>query len=153
METTKKEGFTIVGITVRTSNENGKAVKDIPALWNKFIGGDIKSKIKNRVDDTIYALYTDYEGDHTKPYTTMVGCKVKDLENIPEDLTVKIIPNNTYAKFIAKGGLTKNAVYDKWLTIWEADIDRTYTTDIEVYGEKAIDPTNGEVEIYIAVRK
>lgn len=152
METTKKEGFTIVGVTVKTTNENGQAAKDIPMLWNEFMIDNVKSKIKNKVDDTVYALYTNYEGDHTKPYTTMIGCKVENLENIPEELTVKIIPEATYAKFIAKGDLTKNVVYDKWLTIWNTNLERMFTTDIEVYNEKAINPKDGEVEIYVAIK-
>jgi predicted transcriptional regulator YdeE len=32
------------------------------------------------------------------------------------------------------------------------NIDRAYTVDFESYGEKAIDPTNGEAEIYIAIK-
>ncbi|QWX84168.1 AraC family transcriptional regulator [Cellulophaga sp. HaHaR_3_176] len=152
METTKKEGFTIVGVTVKTTNENRQAAKDIPMLWNEFMIDNVKSKIKNKVDDTVYALYTNYEGDHTKPYTTMIGCKVENLENIPEELTVKIIPEATYAKFIAKGDLTKNVVYDKWLTIWNTNLERMFTTDIEVYNEKAINPKDGEVEIYVAIK-
>ena len=151
MENTKKEQFTVVGITVRTTNENGKAAKDIPMLWGKFMEEDIRSKIPNRVDETIYAIYTDYVGDHTQPYTTLIGYHVKDLDNIHEDLTVKIIPAASYVKFTAKGDLTKGAVYDAWMKIWNTDLKRTYTADLEVYGEKAINPTEGEVEIFIAV--
>ena len=29
--------FKIIGISVRTINENNKAMMDIPALWNKFL--------------------------------------------------------------------------------------------------------------------
>ena len=33
---TQLESFKVIGISVRTTNENGQAAKDIPFLWNKF---------------------------------------------------------------------------------------------------------------------
>jgi len=74
MTNTKKDELTIVGLSVRTSNAPGKADKDIPKLWDKFMAENITTQIPNKTDETIYAIYTDYEGDHTKPYTT-VNCK------------------------------------------------------------------------------
>lgn len=152
MKTVKKNKMIVVGIKVRTTNENEKAAKDIPMLWDKFIKESVGSKVVNKVDETIYALYTDYESDYTKPYTTLLGYRVENLDNISEDLTVKIIPAANYATFVAKGDLTKDAVYNEWLKIWKTDLNRAYTTDLEIYGEKAVDPTNGEAEIYIALK-
>jgi len=34
---TELESFKVIGISVRTTNENGQAAKDIPFLWNKFL--------------------------------------------------------------------------------------------------------------------
>lgn len=152
MENTKKEEFTVVGITVRTSNTPGQADQHIPTLWNRFMEEEIATKIPNKVDDTIYAVYTDYEGDHTQPYTTLIGYRVKNLDNIDESLTVKIIPASNYAKFTAKGNLVGGAVIDTWMDIWKADVPRTYTADLEVYGEKAVNPSNGEADIFVAVQ-
>nr|WP_299072726.1 GyrI-like domain-containing protein [uncultured Allomuricauda sp.] len=152
MTHTKKDAFTIVGISARTSNENGKAENDIPQLWQKFMAEGVAHRIPNKVDDTIYAIYTNYEGDHTKPYTIVIGCNVSNLDNIPEDLTVKMVPSSNYTKFTAKGDLTKDAVINTWMEIWNKDLKRTYTTDIEIYGEKALNPTDGEAEILIAVQ-
>lgn len=152
MTHTKKDAFTIVGISARTSNENGKAENDIPQLWQKFMAEGVAHRIPNKVDDTIYAIYTNYEGDHTKPYTIVIGCNVSNLDNIPEDLTVKMVPSSNYTKFTAKGDLTKDAVINTWMEIWNTDLKRTYTTDIEIYGEKALNPTDGEADILIAVQ-
>ena len=151
MESTKIDSFPVVGISVRTTNENQQAAKDIGMLWNRFMSEGITSKIPNKIDDTIYAVYTDYESDHTEAYTTILGCKVSTVENVPNGMISKEIAEGDYQKFIAKGDLTKNAVVDVWRTIWNLNIDRSYTTDFEVYGEKASDPTNGEAEIFIAV--
>ena len=75
MNTEQKEPFYVVGISVRTSNENQQAAKDIPALWQRFMSENIADKIPNKSSNKVYAVYTDYESDHTKPYTTIIGYK------------------------------------------------------------------------------
>jgi predicted transcriptional regulator YdeE len=155
MEIIKKEAFKVIGITVRTSNGNGQAAQDIGALWNKFMSEGIVEKIPNKIDDTIYSIYTDYEGDHTQPYTTLLGCRVGHLSEVPEGMEAKSFENSTYAKFTAKGDLTKMAVVEEWQKVWGMDkeLDRLYTADFEVYGEKAQDPSNGEADIFVAVKE
>ena len=146
------KSFSVIGISVRTTNENGQAKKDIGELWGKFMSEKMLEKIPNIKDETIYAIYTDYEGDYTKPYTTILGYKVNTLDVIPDGMVGIKIEKEVYNKFVAKGDLTDDAVIGKWVEIWGMDIDRAYTADFEMYGEKAIDPTNGEAEIYIAIK-
>lgn len=143
--------FSIIGIAIRTSNENGQAAKDIPALWNRFMTEGIAAKIPNKTDTAIYCMYTDYEKDHTKPYTTILGCRVENLDTIPEGMTGKLIEEATYTRHIAKGNLQQGIVFAAWTKIWNSDLDRTFTTDFEVYGEKAQNPENAEVEIFVAL--
>ena len=45
----KLEQFYLIGISVRTSNENGQAMTDIPALWNKFMSENWIEKIPNKI--------------------------------------------------------------------------------------------------------
>ena len=144
--------FKVIGISVRTTNENGQSAKDIGELWNKFMSEGIIDKIPNKVDNTIYSIYTEYESDHTKPYTTILGCKVSSTDTIPNGMTAKTFKGGNYTKFVVKGNLTKGAVYKEWLKIWNTDLEREYTADFEVYGEKAQNPNDAEVEIFIAVK-
>jgi predicted transcriptional regulator YdeE len=144
--------FNIIGISVRTTNENMQAMKDIPELWNKFMTGQVAEKIPNKIDDTVYCIYTDYEKDHTKPYTTILGCKVKNLDHIPEGMTGKSIPAGDYTPFLAKGNIMQGSVYNEWMKIWDANLPRTFTSDFEVYGAKAQNPENAEVDIFISLR-
>ncbi|MEE9364128.1 MAG: GyrI-like domain-containing protein [Cellulophaga sp.] len=150
MKNTTISPFSIVGISIRTTNENGQAATDIGALWNKFMSEGLVDEISNKIDHTIYAVYLDYEGDHTKPYTTLLGCKVKNTDIIPEEMIAKTFEGGNYTKFISKGDVTKGHVYQQWQKIWEMNLPRAFTADFEVYGEKAQDPTNAEVEIFIA---
>ena len=144
--------FSVIGISVRTTNENGQAMQDIPALWNKFISEGIAAKIPNKIDNTVYCIYTDYEKDYTKPYTTILGCKVETLNNIPNEMVGKTIDGAGYKKFVTKGNILQGIVYNEWTKIWNSDLDRAYTADFEVYGEKAQNPENAEVDIFVAVK-
>ena len=105
MENTKLEAVRIIGIAVRTTNENGQAAKDIPALWDKFMKEGILNKIPNKINNDVYSIYTDYESDYTKPYTTILGCKVSSFDGLPEGLVTKTIDVGNYAKFSTKGDL------------------------------------------------
>ncbi|MDQ6471147.1 GyrI-like domain-containing protein [Flavobacterium sp. LHD-80] len=144
--------FSVIGISVRTTNENGQSTKDIPDLWNKFISENIAERIPNKVNNDILSIYTDYEKDYTKPYTTILGCVVENLDKIPSEMTGKTIDPQQYEKFVAKGNLANGIVYNEWLKIWESNLERTFTSDFEVYGEKAQNPENAEVDIYIAIK-
>jgi predicted transcriptional regulator YdeE len=148
----KIKSFSVIGISVRTTNENGQAGQDIPALWNKFMTEGIAAQIPNKIDSTVYCIYTDYEKDHTKPYTTILGCKVENLNNIPTEMVGKIFDKAEYEKFVAKGNILKGMVFDEWTKIWNSDLNRTFTADFEVYGEKSQNPENAEVDIFIAIK-
>ena len=152
MQKVQIEPFNLIGISIQTTNENGQAAKEIAELWGKFMAENILEKVPNKIDNTIYSLYTDYEGDHTQPYTAILGCKVHDLSNIPENMVGKYFEGGNYIKTTAKGDLMKGLVLNKWLEIWEMDIDRAYTADFEVFGEKAQNPLDAEVDFLIAIK-
>ncbi|OPB89382.1 GyrI-like domain-containing protein [Elizabethkingia occulta] len=148
----KLDTFYVIGIAVRTTNENQQAAQDIPVLWHKFMTEGIMDQIPNKIDHAIYCIYTDYEKDYTKPYTTILGCKVDNLDNIPEGMVGKIIKSSDYSKQTIKGNLAEGIVYNEWLKIWNMDLDRSYRADFEIYDEKAQNPENAEVDIFIAVK-
>lgn len=151
MNTTIIPPFDVIGIAVRTTNENGQSAKDLGNLWSRFMTEKIADKIPNKVDHSIYCIYTDYEKDFTKPYTAIIGCKVESLDEIPEGLTGKSIPEAEYAKFVAKGNNMQKMVGEAWYTIWNTDLARKYTADFEVYSEKSFRLEEAEVDIYVAV--
>ncbi len=151
----KKEtisAFDIIGIAVRTTNENGKAAKDIPELWQTFMTNGILEKIPNKLSQDIYCMYTDYEKDHTKPYTTILGCKVENLAQIPDGMSGKSILAGSYSKQVVKGNINEGLVFNAWLKIWDSELERKYTADFEIYGEKAANPSDAEVDIFVAIQ-
>lgn len=151
MITVQGKSILVVGISVRTTNENGQAKQDIGGLWGQFIEEGVRAKIPNVVDESIYAVYTEYEGDHSKPYTAILGYRVDSLNEIPDGMVGHEIEPGDFEKFTAKGNLKGDAVIGMWNQIWNANLDRAYTSDFEVYGEKAANPSNGEADIFIAL--
>lgn len=146
------QSFNVIGISVRTTNENGQSSQDIPALWNNFLTEGVITKIPNIIENSIYCIYTEYEKDHTKPYTCIVGCKVSTLEDIPNEMVGKTFEEAKYTQFVAKGNINQGMVFEEWIKIWNSDLPRTFTADFEVYGERAQNPENAEVDIFIAVK-
>ena len=152
MNKVKSEPFKVIGISVRTTNENNQAAIDIAALWGKFMNENVLNAIPNKIDNTVYSIYTDYESDHTKPYTTLLGCKVENLNTIPDGMMGKSFNGGDYVKLSAKGDLMKGLIVNKWLEIWAMDLARVYTADFEVFGEKAQNPGDAEIDFLIAVK-
>ncbi len=142
----EKQAITIVGISCKTSNAPDAASVDIPKLWKKFYEEGIAEKIPNKTSDAVFALYCDYEGDYTKPYSLVIGCPVASDGQVPDGMVAKTIPQGTYAIFTAVGDYPASVV-KAWQEIWSSDLQRTYTGDYELYN------TSQDIQIYIAVQE
>ena len=153
MQKVKIEAFKVIGIAVRTTNKNGQAGQDIGQLWEKFMSDGIADKIPNKLDSNIFSIYTNYQSDHTEPYDTILGCKVSSLSDVPEGMVAQDFEGGTYAKFVSKGDLTKGVVFGTWSKIWESDLDRIFTADFELYGQRAQNPTDAVVDVLVAIKE
>ena len=145
--------FYVLGISTRTINANGQSATDIEALWQKFWTEGIQAKIPNKINDEIYAVYTDYETDFTGEYTTTVGSAVSSLDHIPEGFTGIVIETSSYQKIVSKGKMPE-AIFNTWLEIWaskELNAQRAYKADFTIHGEKYDDSDQAEVETYISI--
>ena len=147
------EPFLVMGISVRTTNRDGKAMTDIGSLWQRFYSEYIEAKILGRVGNEVYGIYTNYKSDHTDEYTAIIGYKVSSIENVPPGFSAVKIPGGKYAKFVAKGKMP-DAVVNEWTAIWKMgeQLQRSYTSDFEVYDTRSHDPNNAEVDIFVAIR-
>lgn len=152
MEKITIEPFKVIGISIRTTNENGQAANEIAELWARFMNENILGTIPNKIDSTVYSLYTDYEGDHTQPYSVILGCRVSGLDNIPQGMVGRTFDGGNYVKITSRGDLAKGMIVNEWSKIWEMDLERVFTADFEVFGEKARDPADAEIDFLIAVK-
>ncbi len=153
MKSIKVDDFYVMGISVKTTNVNGRSAQDIGKLWEIFVTDKVMDKILNKLDNNIYCLYTDYEGDHMAPYSVILGCKVDGSGDVPDEMTVKKVNGGTFTKFTAKGSLIEGTVYQEWTKIWAIEKARVFDTDFEVYGEKAQNPNDAQVDIYVAFKE
>ncbi len=145
------EEKTVVGLMVKTTNHNGQAMADIGATWAEFMKQNAYPAISNKVNTKSIGLYTDYEGDFTKPYNFLACCEVIEAVEPPVKMTVKTIPQGTYARFVINGHVQR-AVGEFWGNLWNMQLDRKYTCDFEEYQNNSADMENQEIHIYIAVR-
>lgn len=151
MEKVRVKPFKMIGITVRTTNEDNQAAKEIAELWDRFMNKNLLNAIPGKIDDTVYSLYTDYEGDYTQPYTAILGCRVNSLNEIPNGMIGKSFSGGNYIKRTATGDLTNGLIVNEWSKIHELDLNRVYSADFEVFGKKAQNPTDAEIDFFIAV--
>ncbi len=144
-------GFKIIGISIRTTNENNKSQEDLTKLWGQFYAENILEKVPNKISNEVFSIYTDYKSDFTEDYLTIIGVPVSTLEEIPNGLIGREFQSDNFQKITAKGKMP-NAVVNTWIDIWNRDkeLNRKYSYDFEVYGENSKKGENSEVDIYIA---
>lgn len=140
----------VVGLMKKTTNSNNQAVTDIGLLWQDFLGSGVYSKIKNKTNYKTIGLYTDYEGDFTKPYKFFACCEVDKSEEVVLPFEKKIIEPGKYAKFIVNGHI-QNAVSEFWMELWKMNLDRKYASDFEEYQNISDDINNQEIHVYISI--
>lgn len=151
-EIVELEEKVVVGIKIKTTNQEGKAMQDIGMTWQKLFADGIYERIQNKVNHKTIGLYTDYEGDYTKPYIFMAGVEVSQEIEMKEEIESIVIPKGKYAKFIITGDVQKS-VGQAWQEIWNMDLKRKYTSDFEEYQNNSEDMQKQEIHIYIALEE
>lgn len=144
---------TIVGPTIRTSNNSPEEVAAIGQLWERFMGEGMDRTIpETRVEPYgCFGLYYDYDmGD--MGYTMLVGCETS--ADAPEGMETQTIAAGRYAKIAIRGGDCVASVAKAWEEIWadeELTAKRAYTVDFEAYlpGE---DMSCADIDVYVALR-
>jgi predicted transcriptional regulator YdeE len=113
-------------------------------------------RIPDKTSPNLYAVYAEYASDHNGEYAFMVGAPVKAETAAPAGMVLTQIPAGKYAVITTEKGPFPKIIPDAWLQIFKLEDDgklkRTYQTDFEVYDERALDPQNGQVDIYLGVK-
>lgn len=154
----EQPGFTVIGIAARTTNAqemSGKGV--IGQEWARFMKEGLLSKIPDKADSSILAVYTDYESDANGVYTFLLGAKVSSADNVPLGMVAKKIPAARYAVFTSEKGPVERVVPETWSRIWTLPKSapggsRAYQADFELYDQRAADPQNSQVDVYVGIK-
>ena len=155
------DGFTLLGMTVRTNNKNemDPNKSKIGPLATTYWGNNMAAKFQHRTKPGVtYCVYTDYESDEHGDYTFFIGEQVdvlqhQDLENFT---SLNIVPG-AYEKFTTAAGKIPDVIVQAWQEIWQMDTaqlggERLYATDFEIHDERAEDPSNAVVDIYLGIK-
>lgn len=134
----------------KTSNKNGQSAIDCGKLWQKFAEGRYTEKIPEKASNDVFAVYFNYEGDYTKPFSYFIGCKVSEKAKVPDGMDSLIIPGGKYRIIKAKGKLP-DCISKAWGVIWSVIYTRAYKTDFEIYGDRSMNWEDAEVEIFLSV--
>lgn len=153
MKNEKKDECKLIGLKLdkKTTNEGGKSSIECGNLWQKFEKGNFIELISDKLGDEIYAVYFEYEGDSTKPFSYFIGCKVEIDAETPQGMDSLIIPTGNYSKVIASGKMP-DCINNSWKDIWSSEIARTYLFDYEVYDERSNDWSNAVVDIFVSCK-
>jgi predicted transcriptional regulator YdeE len=155
----ERPAFDVVGISVRTNNSK-EAARDgaIPKLWGRFFQEGVMANIPNRADDTIYAIYSDYQKDRNGDYDFTLGTQVKDRSTVPPGMVVKHIPAGKFVILSSAQGPPAEVVPAAWMQAWKLEDNgqlggkRAYQADYEVYDQRAHDPQSVQVDLYIGIK-
>lgn len=147
----------LVGITARTSNAKEMSGKGkIAALWQRFWEEGILSQIPNPlVPSEIVVAYTEFETDENGEYTILIGTKVSSLDSLPPHLTTVNVLESDYLQVPTEWGPISEIGMNTWKKIWSEETyrkNRSYKTDLEIYGANAKDPNHSQFDIYLGIR-
>jgi predicted transcriptional regulator YdeE len=150
--------FTVVGIAARTNNARESGPEGvIGKQWQGFMSEQLLEKIPNKLSPEIYSVYTDYASDAHGDYTHILGAKVKDgTSDVPAGMVEKVIPAGRYAVFTSARGPVADVVVATWKQIWTyyqsgQNGKRAYKADFELYDQRAANPADAQVDIYIGL--
>lgn len=153
MTQTTIDGFKLIGLKLphKTTNEGGQSSKDCGNLWQQFEQVGVADRIPTWAGDAVYAVYYEYEGDHTQPFSYFIGCKAAPEAEAPAGLDSLLIPEGSYTKVTAKGQMP-DCIASAWREVWNSGLPRAYRYDFEVYDERSKDWNDAEVELFVGVR-
>lgn len=119
-----------IGLELKTNHEECSLI--MLAHKNRFFKENILSKIPNKINKNILALYTGYEGDNIESCSWILGCEVSNLEQIPEGLIGKIIPESNYVVFTTQEELPQGLI-TLWENVKKSDCPRSYQDYFELH--------------------
>lgn len=155
------DSFRVVGVMSPTTNEDGKGMQDIPALWGELVSSGKQLEILPLMSRKPYGLlginvYNTDAGDARK-FDYYIACASD--QPAPEGMCEYTVPAYTWGIFPcrrAQVGEVMLRIVTDWLptskyelvnTGYESGFMQGGAPDIEVYGE------SDDVEIWIAVNE
>lgn len=159
-ELINKSEIKLIGLTARTNNKNemNPQTSKIGELAGRFWSQSIAGQISNRKHPGVtLSVYTEYDSNEHGDYTYFIGEEVNSFEHVPTGFQILTIPAAKYQKFTTPLGKMPEVVINAWQQIWKMSMsdfggERAYVADFEIYDQRASDPTNASLDIYIGIK-
>lgn len=159
-ETKQLPSFKLIGVELRTTNADGRAMQEIPLFWERFIREKTSSMIPSQVDPSkIVAVYTHYDQDVDPKtvlekgfYSLIIGAEVSSLEAIPPGFVGIEVPSDKHAILNMQGHVAK-IVPEAWKAVWSSSFPfkRKFSYDFEVYNMSSSVDADREVSLCISI--
>jgi AraC family transcriptional regulator len=135
---------------------------EIGKLWGRFnaFWDENEAAVRHVVSPSVgFELHVEpAEYAETKCFYVMVGVEISKLEDLPLELSVKVLPAGTYAIFTLRGSeISSNwpdAIYKGWLP--RSGYTEAHKFTVECYdGERfrGVKDPESELDIWVPVRK
>ncbi len=133
-----------MGVTVRIRKDK---LKETSEFWQSFSSNNVFAKIENLLAPRVVAMYSRYnttgvDCDFWLGGLVSKGVKKDDL------LRYKKIPEQAFAVFV-QTGIPAEVTPNIWRAVEEADLDRSYESDFEIYNP--IGEGGFEIEVYVSL--
>lgn len=159
-ELVNKTEIKLIGLMAKTNTKNEMDTKtaQIAPLIDRFVRDNVVNQIPNRKNPgTTFCVYTEYASDEQGDYLYFIGEEVSAFEDMPITLHKLTIPAAKYQKFTTSTGKMPEVVIHAWQAIWAMSANdfegqRAYIADFEIYDQRAIDPNNTSLDIYIGIK-
>ncbi|PFE05097.1 AraC family transcriptional regulator [Bacillus cereus] len=161
----KKPAFHVAGYEMKTSNKEGKNLKDIPVFWDRYLQNNLASNITNRKHTDQYVelgMCTDFNleaGD----FTYIIGMEVTSFDGVSNELAQRTFPEATYAVFttpkvphkdmVSSLQQTWKSIFSEWFP--HSGYEHAGVTEFELYDERSHEDKSefAQVEIWLPVQK
>lgn len=155
------ESKNVAGLMAHTNNidfESSIETSRIGPTIERYYAEGVENSVPDLVKKGVYySVYAAYESDENGNYDYFYGGEVSKLENISEGLNGIHIPAGKYVKLTVGPGPMPMLVMETWQQIWqmspeELGGERAYIADFEVYDERAADPQNAVVDVFVGIK-
>jgi predicted transcriptional regulator YdeE len=150
--------FSVMGFETRTTNAKEMTKEgQIGGLWARIQRENLLDKIPNKLDHNIVVVYSNYESDKDGAYSYLIGAKTADGTPALQGMVVRDVSSGRFAIFTSEKGPAAKVVPEVWQRIWtvsKSDLggQRAYKSDFEIYDQRAADPQNSQVDVYVGIK-
>ncbi|WJH35783.1 AraC family transcriptional regulator [Paenibacillus sp. CC-CFT747] len=160
-----KPAFQLIGYELRTTSEDGRNHREIPAFWQSYLQNGDGCRIPNRVhkDSPVeLGVCTDFDLE-TGQFSYLIGMEAEHLQDIPEGLVGREFPAAQYAVFttppVVHGQFpssiqsTWGAIFSEWFP--HSGYEHAGGVEFELYDERCHQDKHErlQMDIYIPVRE